>query len=81
MADITITVKTEDGDKILTAPSGSNLLSVLKANQIPIVTPCGGCGFCTCCKVEALGPNGTYTMLACRSSIYTDTTIRVVPFP
>lgn len=81
MAEITITVKQDGGDKVIKATSGANLLSILKENNIPIHTPCGGCGFCTCCKVEVFGKNGSTELLACRNSIYADCTIRVVLFP
>ena len=69
--DYKITVLPERG--ILTAPAGSNLLEVLRANGLAPDAPCGGNGICGKCTVTVDGEK----RLACQTRLEGDVTVEL----
>ena len=59
----------------LTAPSGSNLLSLLRAHNLAPDAPCGGSGKCGKCTVFIDGE----AVLACHTTIHRDMTVTIPP--
>jgi uncharacterized 2Fe-2S/4Fe-4S cluster protein (DUF4445 family) len=49
-----VTAKIDDNEKVITVKSGSNLMEVLRENNIPIQADCSGNGTCGKCKVKVL---------------------------
>ncbi|QRN86417.1 DUF4445 domain-containing protein [Clostridia bacterium] len=70
-----------DNGRIITAKKGSNLLKVLKKNDIKISSPCGGKGTCKKCKASLqVFQNGIESyedILTCKYKLDKDICIRI----
>ncbi len=53
-----VKVDINNGDKVLSAESGSTLLQTLAANEIYLPSACGGQGACGMCKVQVMEGGG-----------------------
>ncbi len=53
-----VTIDINDGEKVITAESGSTLLSTLANNKVFLPSACGGGGSCGMCKCQVLEGGG-----------------------
>ncbi len=53
-----VTIDINDGEKVITAPSGATLLSTLADNKVFLPSACGGGGSCGMCKCQVLEGGG-----------------------
>ena len=60
------------------AEEGQNLYEVLAAHGVQLSAPCGGRGRCGKCKVELCDGIKTETVLACRTLLKNDCTVRLI---
>lgn len=53
-----VTISINDGEKSLSVPSGSSLLSTLGSNGVFLPSACGGGGTCGCCRCQVVEGGG-----------------------
>lgn len=72
----TVTIVYQQNETTVQTPSGTLILDVLRAQNIPISAPCGR-GKCGKCRVQLTAGGQTDTVLACVTEITQDCTVEV----
>ena len=72
-----MTVTLLPSGRTLPAEPGQTLLEVLRGAGLSMDAPCGGHGLCGKCRVTLAEPDGDREVLACRTKVARDVTVRL----